>query len=370
MLLSNSSYINQILGRQHSGITNNATQYKPEVMFNRFIPGSYSNFSSLKVDSFPTGTEPPYSHLMGIQRGSMSATTTIVNIGTISSGNLAAGINISSNLNGSGDLVGAINAIGLIISSLSGSGDLISNITGKLEAASTLAGSGDINAALGALSGAIADLLGEGYINNAQLVGALSASGNLSGNGTLTFSSDIIAIVDILCDITSSNSTAANIIGAWFMESALSGESILVADISTIANLIATLAGSGVFTSDINSTAGISADINIGASDPLSAENLAAAIWNSLAASYNVAGSMGEIMNNVGSGADPWNTNLPGSYAAGTAGYIIGNLLASIPDAVWDELEASHTTDSTYGKTVQEIKTLARQIKGLTAAQL
>ncbi len=52
------------------------------------------------------------------------------------------------------------------------------------------------------------------------------------------------------------------------------------------------------------------------------------------------------------------------------AGYILGNLLANIPDSVWDELKTSHTTASSYGKIVQDLETLAKQIKALTAANL
>jgi hypothetical protein len=35
---------------------------------------------------------------------------------------------------------------------------------------------------------------------------------------------------------------------------------------------------------------------------------------------------MGEIMNNVGAGADPWSTILPGSYTGEQAGKIVADM--------------------------------------------
>ena len=47
----------------------------------------------------------------------------------------------------------------------------------------------------------------------------------------------------------------------------------------------------------------------------------------------------------------------------GEAGYILGHLLANIPDSVWDELKASHTTANSYRKIVQALETISKQIK-------
>ena len=51
------------------------------------------------------------------------------------------------------------------------------------------------------------------------------------------------------------------------------------------------------------------------------------AVWTALATDYNDAGTMGEKMNDAGSGGDPWATVVPGSYTAGTAGWLMGKLL-------------------------------------------
>ena len=51
------------------------------------------------------------------------------------------------------------------------------------------------------------------------------------------------------------------------------------------------------------------------------------AVWEAVASGHNSAGTMGNKLNSAASAGDPWNTSLPGSYGAGTAGYILGNYL-------------------------------------------
>lgn len=63
-----------------------------------------------------------------------------------------------------------------------------------------------------------------------------------------------------------------------------------------------------------------------------SAAALADAVWNALTADYQLSGSFGEAMAAAGSAGDPWTTNLPGTYVAGQAGYIVGNQVLTEDD--------------------------------------
>ena len=54
--------------------------------------------------------------------------------------------------------------------------------------------------------------------------------------------------------------------------------------------------------------------------------SVAAEVWGTVAASFNVAGTMGNKMNSAASAGDPWGTLIPASYGAGTAGQILGTL--------------------------------------------
>lgn len=55
----------------------------------------------------------------------------------------------------------------------------------------------------------------------------------------------------------------------------------------------------------------------------LSPENLAASVWNSVAADFNASGTMGEKLNAAGTAGDPWTTDLSGYNTADTAGKIV-----------------------------------------------
>jgi hypothetical protein len=48
-------------------------------------------------------------------------------------------------------------------------------------------------------------------------------------------------------------------------------------------------------------------------------------VWDSSLAGHTAGGTFGGALNSAGSAGDPWNTLLPGTYASGTAGNIIGN---------------------------------------------
>jgi hypothetical protein len=61
---------------------------------------------------------------------------------------------------------------------------------------------------------------------------------------------------------------------------------------------------------------------------PPTAATVAAAVWDEALGTHLTLGSAGAALNNAGGpSTDPWNTTLPGAYAAGKAGYIIGTFL-------------------------------------------
>lgn len=65
----------------------------------------------------------------------------------------------------------------------------------------------------------------------------------------------------------------------------------------------------------------------------LSPQNLAAAVWGALAAAINEPGTAGAALLAAGSAGDPWGTPLPGAYAAGSAGALVGALFNGLTTA-------------------------------------
>jgi len=241
MLIANYSYINQICGHNHSGITNPCQFIRPHVMRGYYGLSQNSDvIEQVKRDGFPTGTNPPYSLVMGDKGALLSATTTISGT-SASTFAMAMGLAAQSALTGSGTISGSLSLIIQLACNILASGTISASLVGKLEMASALAGSGDLTASLNLL---------------AFVISAMTGSGTMSGT--------------------------------FF------GTASLEADISS--------------------------------SSTLSPENLAAAVWNSIAASFNTAGTMGAKMNSAASAGDPWSTVLPAGYLATEAGGILAQI--------------------------------------------
>lgn len=184
MLICNYSYINQICGHNHSGVTNPVWIIAPHRMRGYYGPAQTNElldnngFSYQNKDSFPTGTNIPYSIVMGDKGALLSSTNTINGIGSVS-GNVAMGRAISSTLSGTGDLSGSMSLIVQMASVLAGTGSLTATMVGSLQMAANLAGSGDLAGALGLIANISTTLAGTGTI-----VGGLRGTASLEANIT------------------------------------------------------------------------------------------------------------------------------------------------------------------------------------------
>jgi len=264
MLIANYSYINQICGHNHSGITNPCQFLRPHVMRGYYGKSQTdTNIEQIKRDSFPTGTNPPYSIIMGDKGTLLSSTTTID---------------------------------------------------------------------------------GESEFNITSLAMGLAAASDLEGAGDIT-SANLSLIIQLACDLLASGTISASLVGKLEMASALAGSGDLTASLNLIAFVVSELTGSGTMSGTFFGTASLSADIS--SSSTLSPENLAAAVWNSIAASFNTAGTMGNKMNSAASAGDPWSTNLPASYTGAQAGAIMDRIQTLV-----DELHKIQGLDAANPMTV------------------
>ena len=57
----------------------------------------------------------------------------------------------------------------------------------------------------------------------------------------------------------------------------------------------------------------------------LTAQDVANAVWNEPTSNHQTAGTTGKALTDAQAAGDPWTASLPGSYGAGTAGYILAN---------------------------------------------
>ena len=152
--------------------------------------------------SIPTGTEPPYSYHLAPEGGELSSTT-LINGTSEFTGALSSGINIYSDLTGSGTLSSAsLSLVTSMAATLTGSGTLSASMVGVVQMVATLAGSGDLTGALSMLSGLIANLTGSGTIT-ADLKGKLWMEATIYVNeGAATVDQIVDGVVDGIGSVT------------------------------------------------------------------------------------------------------------------------------------------------------------------------
>lgn len=189
--------------------------------------------------------------------------------------------------------------------------------------------------------------------NTFAMAMGLAAECDITGSGDITGSLSLV--IQLACDILASGTISASLVGKLEMASALAGEGNLTASLSLIAFVVSEITGSGTISGTFKGNASLAADIS--SSSTLSPENLAAAVWNTIAASFNTAGTMGAKLNAASAAGDPWGAVLPGSYLSNEA----GGILAQIQTLV-DELHKIQGLDSSNPMTVTPTTRVAGSI--------
>jgi hypothetical protein len=177
MLIRNYSYVNQICGHNHSGTTNPLFFISPHTMRGYYGKSQYEAIQEqIKRDGFPTGTNVPYSIIMGDKGALLSATTQINGSGVVTS-ELSSGINILANLNGSGTISAAnLSLVVSLAAGLTGSGTITTaSLVGVVSLQASLAGTGSLAAGLSLISYMNSVMEGSGTLT-AGLRGTLSMS--------------------------------------------------------------------------------------------------------------------------------------------------------------------------------------------------
>lgn len=186
------------------------------------------------------------------------------------------GVGSTLNINGTGTLAATALAVKLAVASLSGLGSI------------TAIGSLIIQA--------IASLSGSGGISDANLQAFLNAVANLSGSGGVTS-----------------------------------------ANISALGNAVASILGTGSISANSSGIGAATADIVVTGTG-LTTANVGAAVWSALASVNNVAGTMGEKLNDAGSAGNPWASLLTDNNTPGTFGYFVQNLPEEVRTEITTEL--------------------------------
>lgn len=159
---------------------------------------------------------------------------------------------------------------------------------------------------------------GTGEIS-ANLAQGKNCEATLAGVGAITPPS-LSMLVQLACTLLGEADLTADMVGTVNMAATLAGGGDIDGALGAIAFCVATLTGTGTIdpSSQSYGIAHMSAEIYVNAGTASTAE-LAAAVWEALAADFDSAGTMGEKLNAAGTAGDPWTADLTG-YGTDTAG--------------------------------------------------
>lgn len=144
---------------------------------------------------------------------------------------------------------------------------------------------------------------GEGSLD-ADLIPTRAMTIDMTGSGDLEATAALV--VSMACAMTGSGSLTATITGLLDMTCDLDGSGDLAAGMEGIASMAVDMLGQGDLDATIAAYGDMTIDIVVTGTG-LSTANVGAAVWNSLAAAFNDAGTMGKLLNLAGSGGVDYN---------------------------------------------------------------
>lgn len=196
---------------------------------------------------------------------------------------------------------------------LYGDGGITADILAVKLAEAGLTGSGALSAIGGLIVQLIAGLEGDGQITDADVKAFLAAVANLTGSGDI--------------------------------DGALTG----------LAELIAALAGSGTTAgSTATGTGELEADLVVTGTG-LTTANVGQAVWSALAAANNGVGTMGEKLNDAGSGSNPWTEIIESGLSAAEILRIVAAALAGTVSGAGTGTETFKGLDGTTDRIVSTV---------------
>lgn len=159
--------------------------------------------------------------------------------------------------------------------------------------------------------------------------GAFSGSGALGMNMEVTMAGiggisnlNMGLIVSAVMTIAGVGGLTASMTGALNGAMTMAGQGNMTGALGALANMVMEANGVGAMTSGITAKGNMSMDIYVNQSTA-TVNEIASAVWNSLAADFNTSGTMGQKLNGAGSAGDPWTTDLDSYTTPGTAGALM-----------------------------------------------
>lgn len=156
-------------------------------------------------------------------------------------------------------------------------------------------------------------------------VAGLGGVVTMEGSGVLEATGGLLAGLEV----TMAGVGDLTLLGGGLLEAivAMAGTGTLAGIISAQAGMNVTMAGIGTLTASPSGTGEMVVEIFVNQSEA-TVQQIVDAVWNALAAEYDLSGTMGEKLNGAGSAGDPWTTDISAYNTANTAGKILKDRLS------------------------------------------
>ncbi len=213
----------------------------------------------------------------------------------------------------------------------------------------------------------------------ALVLGDMATPTNITA-GTITTATNVTTVNGLASGVITATSIASNALTAAKIATDAIGAAQLAADavteiqsgiatssaLTTVSNKLGSITGSGSNTvlgyfqsiarSDVTASTDLAGTFSSATDslqalkdDQMTATELEDTVWDAAIASHLTSGSTGSALNSASSAGDPWNTALPGSYGAGTAGKIIGDNIDATISSRLAPTTAGRTLDVSTG---------------------
>lgn len=197
------------------------------------------------------------------------------------------------------------------------------------------------------------ELYGDGGIS-ADILAVKLAEAGLSGSGTLAAIGSLI--VQLIADLDGSGEiTEADVKAFLAAVASLSGSGDAGGSLQGLGQLISALIGSGSATgSTLTGVGELDADLVVTGTG-LTTGNVGQAVWSALAAANNGVGTMGEKLNDAGSGSNPWTEIIESGLSAAEILRIVAAALAGQVSGAGTGTETFKGLDGTTNRIVSTV---------------
>lgn len=161
---------------------------------------------------------------------------------------------------------------------------------------------------------------------SASMANGINIVSSLAGTGTIS-SGALSLVTSMIATIACTGTLTGSMVGTIQMAASLAGSGDITGSLNMLSGMVANLAGTGAISADLKGKLFMAADIYVNQSEA-TVQQIVDAVWNALAAEYDLSGTMGEKLNGAGSAGDPWTTDLTGYNTADTAGKILKERLS------------------------------------------